>query len=32
VAVATTHPPQDLTGADQVVPDLTKITWPLRAT
>ena len=28
VAVATTHPPEDLTGADLVVPDLTKITWP----
>jgi sugar-phosphatase len=28
VAVATTHPPEDLTGANQVVPDLTKITWP----
>jgi len=29
VAVATTHPPEDLAGADQVVPDLTKVTWPL---
>ncbi len=29
VAVATTHPPEDLTAADQVVPDLTKVTWPL---
>jgi sugar-phosphatase len=28
VAVATTHTPEDLAGADQVVPDLTKITWP----
>jgi sugar-phosphatase len=29
VAVATSHPPEDLTAADQVVPDLTKVTWPL---
>jgi HAD superfamily hydrolase (TIGR01509 family) len=29
VAVATTHPPGDLAGADQIVPDLTKVTWPL---
>jgi sugar-phosphatase len=28
VAVATTHPPEDLAAADQVVPDLTKVTWP----
>jgi mannitol-1-/sugar-/sorbitol-6-phosphatase len=32
VAVATTHPPGALVGADQVVPDLTKITWPLLTT
>jgi HAD superfamily hydrolase (TIGR01509 family) len=31
VAVATTHPPEDLAAADQVVPDLTKVTWPLTA-
>jgi sugar-phosphatase len=29
VAVATTHEPGDLSAADRVVPDLTKITWPL---
>jgi beta-phosphoglucomutase-like phosphatase (HAD superfamily) len=29
VAVATSHPPGDLAAADQVVPDLTKVTWPL---
>ena len=28
VAVATSHPPEDLAAADQVVPDLTKVTWP----
>jgi sugar-phosphatase len=32
VAVATTHPPEDLAAADQVVPDLTKLTWPLSPT
>jgi hypothetical protein len=31
LAVATTHPPEDLAAADQVVPDLTKVTWPLAA-
>jgi HAD superfamily hydrolase (TIGR01509 family) len=29
VAVATTHPPEDLAAADQVVPGLTKVAWPL---
>ena len=28
VAVATTHPQAELAAADQVVPDLTKVTWP----
>jgi sugar-phosphatase len=28
VAVATTHSPEDLADADQVVPDLTRVTWP----
>jgi HAD superfamily hydrolase (TIGR01509 family) len=28
VAVATTHPPEDLADADEVVPDLTKVAWP----
>ncbi len=31
VAVATTHPPAELAAADQVIPALTKITWPLAA-
>ena len=29
VAVATTHPPEDLAGADRVVPGLTTVAWPL---
>ena len=28
VAVGTTHSPEELAAADQVVPDLTKVTWP----
>ncbi len=28
VAVTTSHPAADLTAADQVVPDLTEVTWP----
>ena len=31
VAVATTHAPDDLAAADQVVPDLSKVTWPQSA-
>jgi hypothetical protein len=26
--VATSHPPEELAAADQVVSDLTKVTWP----
>jgi sugar-phosphatase len=29
VAVATTHPPEDLAAADEIFPDLTTATWPL---
>ncbi len=29
VAVATSHDPADLTAADRVVPDLTRVSWPL---
>jgi HAD superfamily hydrolase (TIGR01509 family) len=31
VAVLTTHPRSELTGADQIVADLTEITWPVVA-
>jgi hypothetical protein len=31
VAVTTTHPRSELTGADQIVADLTEITWPVVA-
>ncbi|HWG65301.1 MAG TPA: HAD family phosphatase [Streptosporangiaceae bacterium] len=31
VAVATTHVPDDLAGADRIVPDLTAVTWPFHA-